>query len=175
MSQPTSHPEGDPTDRMRASDSDRQSIIDQLSQAYASGQLDLDEFTERTAHAQSARTYGELQPLTVDLPGAAPARPPVAAAQSGTAQPATAEPALAGVAQHYRSKGELKSAARHGDPEAARKIFYGVLSFWVFMSAICTVIWFVGDHEDGDGFWPVWVMIGLGFGVFGAFRNWKMK
>lgn len=170
MSQPDASSPGKPTAQMRVSDAERQLVVEQLAQAQAAGQLDLDEFSERTSRAHAARTYGDLQPLTADLSGNAPMQIP-----ASTAQSRTTTPALAGVASHYRSKAELRSSARHGDPEAARKVFYGVLSSWVLLSAVCTVIWFVGDHEDRAGFWPVWVMIGLGFGVFGAFRNWKMK
>lgn len=39
-----------------------------LSEAYATGRLSRDEFDERCAAACSARTHGELQDLTADLP-----------------------------------------------------------------------------------------------------------
>ena len=39
-----------------------------LSDAYAAGRLSRDEFDERCAAAYSARTHGELQGLTADLP-----------------------------------------------------------------------------------------------------------
>ncbi|MEO6957543.1 MAG: DUF1707 domain-containing protein [Antricoccus sp.] len=167
MSLPDASSHGNQTDQMRVSDGERQVVVEQLAQAQAAGQLGPDEFDERTSRAHAARTYGDLQPLTADLSGTAPIQPPVSTAPSST--PA---PALAGAASHYRSKAEVKSAARHGDPDAARKIFYGVLSSWVFMSVISTIIWVLGDRGS---FWPAWVMIGLGFGVFGAFRNWKMQ
>lgn len=127
MSQPDASSQGNPTDQMRVSDAERQVVVEQLAQAQASGQLDMDEFSDRTSQAHAARTYGELQPLTADLSGTAPMQPPVS-----TAPPSTGAPALAGVAQHYRSKAELKSAARHGDPEAAKKIFNGAVSSWLF-------------------------------------------
>jgi hypothetical protein len=57
------------TDRpIRASDQERESVVDVLRDAYTDGRLTLDEFSERTAAAYAARTRGELQDLTGDLP-----------------------------------------------------------------------------------------------------------
>jgi hypothetical protein len=57
------------TDRnIRASDMDRESVVAILRDAHAEGRLTLDEFEERAAAAYSARTWGELEDLTTDLP-----------------------------------------------------------------------------------------------------------
>jgi hypothetical protein len=69
----------DPTGGHRASDAEREAVADQLRTAAGDGRLDPDELEERLAAAYSARTTGELVPLTADLP-AAPA--PVEAALS---------------------------------------------------------------------------------------------
>lgn len=60
---------------MRAGDGDRERVADQLRAAHAEGRIDLAEFDERVQQAWAARTYGELEKLTADLPVAA-ARPP---------------------------------------------------------------------------------------------------
>jgi hypothetical protein len=52
----------------RASDTDRERVADVLRDALAEGRLDIGEFEERLAVAYKARTYGELEPLTRDLP-----------------------------------------------------------------------------------------------------------
>jgi hypothetical protein len=52
----------------RASDADRDRVVDRLRDAAAEGRLDLTEFEERMGAAYAARTYGELAPLTADLP-----------------------------------------------------------------------------------------------------------
>ncbi|MQY32183.1 hypothetical protein SRB17_01250 [Streptomyces sp. RB17] len=63
---------------LRASDSDRERVAEVLRDALAEGRLDMEEFEERLEAAYKARTYGELAPLTRDLPAAgAPAPAPV--------------------------------------------------------------------------------------------------
>lgn len=58
---------------LRASDADREKVADVLREALAEGRLDMEEFNERLDVAYRARTYGELAPLTRDLPsGVAP-------------------------------------------------------------------------------------------------------
>jgi len=59
------HPE------LRASDAERAASVDRLREARVEGRLTLDEFTERTDLALSARTRNELQEVTRDLPAAA--------------------------------------------------------------------------------------------------------
>jgi hypothetical protein len=60
---------------MRASDSDRESVVTMLSAAAADGRLTLSEHTERVEQAYTARTLGELADLTSDL--AAPSAQPI--------------------------------------------------------------------------------------------------
>ena len=69
---------------IRASDSDRESVVEILRQAYTDGRLDLNEFDERTTAAYAGKTWADLRQLTSDLPvdavlGADIGRPPVAA------------------------------------------------------------------------------------------------
>lgn len=53
---------------IRASDRDRERAVQLLRDAHAEGRLDLDELTERTGAAYSAKVWGELAGLTADLP-----------------------------------------------------------------------------------------------------------
>jgi hypothetical protein len=62
-------------DRMRAADADRERVAEQLRSAHADGRLDLTEYDERVQRAWAARTYGELDALTVDLPQTRPPTP----------------------------------------------------------------------------------------------------
>ncbi|OII64230.1 hypothetical protein BJP40_20940 [Streptomyces sp. CC53] len=75
------HPDRLP--EMRASDTDRELVAERLREAAAEGRLDMPEFEERLDAAYRARTYGELAPLTRDLPTAAHA-------EGGHARPADA-------------------------------------------------------------------------------------
>lgn len=56
---------------LRASDADRERVAEILREALAEGRLDMEEFNERVDAAYRSRTYGELEPLTRDLPTAA--------------------------------------------------------------------------------------------------------
>jgi len=60
---------------MRASDADRDEVLERLRLAHAEGRLDHDELTDRAGTALAARTVGELAALTADLPPAGPLRP----------------------------------------------------------------------------------------------------
>ncbi|MFJ1974678.1 DUF1707 domain-containing protein [Streptomyces sp. NPDC087903] len=55
---------------LRASDADRERVAEVLRDALAEGRLDMAEFEERLDATYKARTYGELTPITRDLPAA---------------------------------------------------------------------------------------------------------
>jgi Domain of unknown function (DUF1707) len=57
--------------RMRASDQDRASAAELLSEAYAIGRLTRDELDERATAAYSAKTWGDLRDVIADLPAPA--------------------------------------------------------------------------------------------------------
>lgn len=62
-------------DRMRVSDADREAVTARLRDHYAEGRLTQDELDERVSAALSAKTVGDLRPLTTDLPGPVPVPP----------------------------------------------------------------------------------------------------
>jgi Domain of unknown function (DUF1707) len=66
---------------IRASDADRDQVVDILRDQYTEGRLALEEFTSRVAAASAARTWGELLDELRDLP----VRPPFQAAAPGQA------------------------------------------------------------------------------------------
>ena len=55
-------------DPIRASDADRDVVVDALREAYTEGRLTQDEWDERMSAAYASRTWGQLRELTVDLP-----------------------------------------------------------------------------------------------------------
>jgi hypothetical protein len=63
---------------LRASDADRERVAEVLRDALAEGRLDMAEFEERLEATYQARTYGELAPITRDLPVPGVAPPPPA-------------------------------------------------------------------------------------------------
>ena len=66
--------------RLRVSHADRDRMVEILRDAAADGRLDTDELEDRVERALNARTFADLEPLTEDLPVAAPAPPAVASA-----------------------------------------------------------------------------------------------
>jgi uncharacterized protein DUF1707 len=95
------------TDRpIRASDQERESVVDVLRDAFTDGRLTFDEFEQRTAAAYAAKTWTDLGELTSDLPaqfwpgsppeqalpGAHPARVPSQAGLGPAGLPAAPPP-----------------------------------------------------------------------------------
>ncbi|PWW22051.1 uncharacterized protein DUF1707 [Geodermatophilus normandii] len=64
------------TEELRVSDVERRVVQDRLHRAVGAGQLDLHEFDERVQAVWAARTRGELDRVTRDLPEPPPAPPP---------------------------------------------------------------------------------------------------
>ena len=52
----------------RASDADREHLIDALKAAFVDGRLTQDELGMRAGHALTSRTYAELAAITADIP-----------------------------------------------------------------------------------------------------------
>jgi uncharacterized membrane protein len=57
---------------LRASDADREQLVDVLKEAFTEGRLSQDEYTDRMERAYTAKTYGELATLAGDLPSRVP-------------------------------------------------------------------------------------------------------
>jgi hypothetical protein len=55
---------------LRISDADRAATAERLRIALEEGRLDLTEYDDRVRSAYAATTYGELEPITADLPPA---------------------------------------------------------------------------------------------------------
>ncbi|GAA4597310.1 hypothetical protein BJY16_002313 [Actinoplanes octamycinicus] len=124
---------------MRAGDSDRQRVADQLKTALDEGRLDLNEYDERVQRAYSARTYADLDGLLDDLPGTVPPRQSQVQPHAPAAHPAAAPVG--------------RDARGHG----GRHTFQSALTAFL----ICTVIWAVTSFTAGHAyyFWPAWVLI----------------
>jgi hypothetical protein len=60
---------------LRASDADREHVVNVLRQHHGDGRLDVNEFTERMQIAFEAKTIGDLEVLTKDLPRLPPPLP----------------------------------------------------------------------------------------------------
>jgi hypothetical protein len=80
-----------PHAHLRASDTDRDQVVDVLRDALMTGRLTQDEHSERLEQTLQARTLGELEPITQDL--AVPGQPfqPVASAPQPSNSPVPIE------------------------------------------------------------------------------------
>ena len=54
--------------KLRASDTDRDRVVELLNAAYTEGRLSKDEYDARLENAFSARTYADLDQIVIDLP-----------------------------------------------------------------------------------------------------------
>jgi hypothetical protein len=131
-------------DEMRASDGDRQAVADKLKTALDDGRLDLLEYDERLQKTFAAKTYGDLQGLLTDLPGAIPA-------QQSQVQPFAGQAPAVPVGEESG-----RSMPNWVGPYA------GVI-------VVTVLIWGISSIAAGEllYFWPVWMLIPLIFGVVG--------
>ncbi|MET8541339.1 DUF1707 domain-containing protein [Kitasatospora sp. NPDC004799] len=156
---------------LRVSDADREKVAELLRDAYAEGRLDADEHAERIEAAYAAKTFGDLAPLTRDLP----ARPlsfekqPLNAPQGAPQPPARQEsPTMVAIFGGASRKGRW----RVGSQLSAFAAFGGVeidLSDAVFESpeVEITVMAMFGGVEIRV---PENVSLqGSGVGIFGGF------
>jgi hypothetical protein len=139
---------------MRASDADRQEVVERLRGALDDGRLKLDEYLERMGLAYEAVTYGDLAPLCRDLP---------------VAKRETAYPTLAPAAP----------PAPVARPEPARPpgVFAGLpvpikvlWTIWLTAVSINVVVWVLVSATTGHLIypWPLWVAGPWGAALFGV-------
>ena len=140
-----------PEPHLRASDADRAAVAEVLGAHMSAGRLTVAEYDERLAAAYAARTYGELEPLTADLPRTpSPARQP-----SG----ATSAPFPRGLTPgHHWSQ-----LARHGAPAcggwAGGAGLRAAWTSWAVTAAIVLTVWLATSIASGwVYFWPMWVI-----------------
>ena len=94
------------TDRpIRASDQERESVVDVLRDAFTEGRLTFDEFEERTAAAYGAKTWTELRVLTADLPVGPLLGPTSTSGRRPTRRPCLPRSGLPGSGTTVRSTG----------------------------------------------------------------------
>jgi hypothetical protein len=115
---------------MRASDADRQEVVERLRAALDDGRLKMDEYLERMGLAYDAVTYGDLAPLCSDLPQAAPPAP--------APQPAP-----------------VRSGRLAGLPVPLRVLW----TIWLAAVSVNVVVWVLVSGTAGHLIypWPLWV------------------
>jgi hypothetical protein len=134
--------------KMRASDRDRQQVVDRLRSALDDGRLTMDEYVDRMGVAYQAATYGDLAPLCVDLPASAPVIAGPSAAAAATAPPAV-----------FSRVGYLA-----GLPTVLNVLW----TVWLAAVSINVVVWALVSGTSGHLAypWPVWVAGPYGAALF---------
>ena len=117
---------------MRASDHDRQQVVERLRAGMEDGRLQMEEYVERVGRAYQAVTYGDLAPLDADLPA-------LTREQRPSAPRAAATPG-----------GVFASLP------AALKVLWTI---WLTVVSINVVIWALVSATGGHLAypWPAWV------------------
>lgn len=94
---------------LRVSDIDRDRVADVLKDAHGNGRITVDELDERLTSVYAAKTYGDLAPLTSDLPEGQAA----GFAYAGAARPSSSR--IGGEAKFKFSLALMSGAARAGN------------------------------------------------------------
>jgi hypothetical protein len=133
--------------KIRASDRDRQQVVDRLRSALEDGRLTMDEYVDRMEAAYQAATYGDLAPLCADLPAPAPV---ITGPQTAAA---AAPPAVSSRA------GCLASL-----PTALRVLWIK----WLAVVSVNVVVWALVSGTGGHLAypWPIWVAGPWGAALF---------
>jgi hypothetical protein len=144
---------------MRASDIDRQEVVERLRGALEEGRLKMNEYLDRMGLAYEAVTYGDLAPLCRDLPEARPlARPE--AAQTAPAAPA---------APRAPSPAPQAEVVRHGAFARLPTPLKVLWTIWLTAVSINVVVWVLVSATTGTLLypWPLWVAGPWGAALFG--------
>ncbi len=143
---------------MRASDRDRQDVVDLLQGAVGDGRLTMDEYLDRMGRAYQAVTFADLAPLHADLP----------ARDSGAVLATGLVPAAdAAAAEAPASDGRNPQCWRAGFAglPAILRVFWGI---WFTAVSINVVVWLLVTVTSGQLAypWPLWVAGPYGAALF---------
>lgn len=134
---------------MRASDRDRQQVVDRLRGALEDGRLTIEEYVDRMEVACQAVTYGDLAPLCADLP----------VSTTVTAGPVAAAAAAAAPQAVFSRAGGLA-----GLPVVLKVLW----TVWLVSVSVNVAVWALVSASGGHLAypWPVWVAGPYGAALF---------
>jgi hypothetical protein len=127
---------------LRASNDDRQRVLDLLQAHYVAGRLTSSELEERIERAVAARTLGDLDAELTDLPSV-PTSPPEGPA-------------------HQRRR-HSKERWMPETSDLNEKGLRAHATSYLLVMAMLVAIWAL--TTPGGYFWPVWPMLGWGIGL----------
>lgn len=173
-----SHVAGDKRQRMRASDSERQAVVETLKRALDDGRLKMDEYLDRMEKAYEAVTIGDLELLHDDLPTSAttlPQTPPAPSAPIPPSVPSAPATPFAPPQAVYSARNPvpLPPPVPHPGVRGAFTDLPGGMKFlwtvWLAAVSINLVVWvLVGLTSLSFPYpWPLWVAGPAGAALFG--------
>jgi Domain of unknown function (DUF1707)/Domain of unknown function (DUF4190) len=134
---------------LRASDADREQLVEVLKTAFGEGRLTQDEYTGRMEQAYTAKTYGELRALVADLPGPAVPQVPytftryqqqrptnslaVASMVFGLATPLFGLTAIPAVILGHKARGQIRRSGEKGGGMATTGLVIGWAAIGLFV------------------------------------------
>lgn len=139
-----------PNPELRASDADRDRTAESLREHCAEGRITMDELQERLDKVYGAKTLGQLQEVTSDLPEEDLHQLPVPAAQAKS----TASPAV------RSSSGEL-------DLRRLRAMW----GAWALVSGINFTIWLILTVQGSGAVNPWWIWVAGPWGAILLLRT----
>jgi len=134
--------------QMRASDRDRQQMVERLGRALEDGRLTMEDYVDRMEAAYRAATYGDLAPLCADLP----APSPVPAVPQTAAVPAP----------------PLAASGRVGYLAGLPAVLKVLWTIWLAAVSVNVIVWALVSGTGGHLAypWPVWVAGPYGAALF---------
>lgn len=132
---------------IRASDADRERVVELLRQHSAEGRITSDEFDERMSAAYAAKTMGALAELTTDLP--------------------------VDLAEHSRKQAEVARARSQAGRAPLTRQMRAAISSWASLAVVLTVVWAV---SGGGYYWPAWPLgIVAALGLANGIKQWGQR
>ncbi|UVI35461.1 DUF1707 SHOCT-like domain-containing protein [Brevibacterium spongiae] len=153
--------------QVRASDADRAVVSDVLSEGYALGQLDVEEFDERTEAAAKIKTLGEVPELIEDL-----VLSDAAETEPGQLDDAGRAQALARLEADRVpiTPEQIDAAAQKYYRDRVRRSLLGAVAG---PAGIVLAIWAISSIASGQFifFWPIFVILPMLFGGLRRIAN----
>ncbi len=151
---------------MRASDADRDQLVDVLKTAFSEGRLTQDEYTARMEQAYTAKTYGELRALVADLPGPMMPQVPysftqfrpqptnslaVASMVFGLATPLFGLTAIPAVVLGHKARNQIRRTGERGGAMAMTGLVIGwaAISLFVLLVVLGVLVTVVAGAHTG--------------------------
>ena len=125
--------------KIRASDRDRQQVVERLRSALEDGRLTMEEYVNRMEVAYQAATYGDLAPLCTDLPASSPV--------------------TGGPPRSARATAPAAVASRAGYLAGLPTVLKVLWTIWLVAVSVNVVVWALVSGTGGHLAypWPVWV------------------